>query len=750
MLRRVTYLMAAATLLLAAQGAHAAYFELLPTYDTYVSNDGTEGPDTNHETGSGMHVRDIATRRRVGYLTYDLTEAKSQGAFFSNVSFTNYGHDTGTINVYGVLESQEALVTEGLTWNTAPGVANDPTPASDTTVVLDPADLTDILLTFPAPARGTREATETSDALAEFLNSDTNGFVAFLFAPVEGGNAVLRTVEMGAEGGTLLQFDISGQATGARNPDPADGELDVYREADLSWTAGGFAGSHDVYFGTVFDDINDASRVDSRDVLVSRGQTAVTYDPGRLEFDQTYYWRIDEVNATPDATIFKGAVWSFTTEPLAYAIENITVSTNASSDEGLGIGNIVDGSGLNENDEHSIEPTDMWLASPAEDEPIWIQFEFDRVYQLHELLVWNYNVQFEVVLGYGLKDITVEYSADGVDWTTFGDVEFAKATSKADYVHNTTIDFDGVAAKFVRLTVGSTWGVLGYAGLSEVRFLQTPAFARYPAPADGETGIAPDTTLTWRPGRDAAVHDIYLGTDPAALALVDTTDTASFTPEGIEFGTAYYWRVDEVNETEAVPTWDGDLWSFTTKEFQIIDGFETYNDDVDAATTIFDTWIDGWVNGNGSTVGYFDAPFAEKTIVNSGTQSMPLAYDNAASPWYSEAVRTFDTLQDWTVNGADTLQLYFQGAETNTADTLYIAIEDGTGQIAIATYPDSEALTAASWQAWTIPFSDLAGVNLSRVQAMYIGVGNRANPSAGGSGLLFIDDIGFGRPAVGE
>ncbi len=271
----------------------------------------------------------------------------------------------------------------------------------------------------------------------------------------------------------------------------------------------------------------------------------------------------------------------------------------------------------------------MWLASPAADEPIWIQFEFDRVYQLHELLIWNYNVQFEVVLGYGLKDVTVEYSADGVDWTTFGDVEFAKATSSADYVHNTAIDFDGVAAKFVRLTVDSTWGVLGYAGLSEVRFLQTPAFARYPAPANGETGIAPDTTLTWRSGRDAAAHDIYLGTDPAALALIDTTDTPSLTPESIEFGTAYYWRVDEVNEAEAVVTWEGDLWSFTTKEFQIIDGFETYNDDVDAATTIFDTWIDGWVNGSGSTVGYFDAPFAEKTIVNSGTQSMPLAYDNA-------------------------------------------------------------------------------------------------------------------------
>jgi hypothetical protein len=34
-------------------------------------------------------------------------------------------------------------------------------------------------------------------------------------------------------------------------------------------------------------------------------------------------------------------------------------------------------------------------------------------------------------------------------------------------------------------------------------------------------------------------------------------------------------------------------------------------------------------------VGYFDASFAEKTIVNSGGQSMPLAYNNRESPWYS-------------------------------------------------------------------------------------------------------------------
>jgi len=930
-------------LLIVAACAQGVYFELLPTYDTYVSNDPTEGPGTSHGTGSGMHVRDVADRRRVGYLTYDLTEARTQGAFFSNVSFSNYGHDTGTIHVYGILESQEALVVEGLTWNNAPGVMNDPTPAANSPVALDLADLTDVLLTFAAPARGTRAATETSEALADFLNSDTNGFVAFLFAPAEGGNAILRTVELGAEGGTLLVFEIGGRATAARDPEPEDGATDVYRDVELNWTPGGYAGAHDVYLGTDFDDVNDADRANPRGVLVGQGQEAATYDPGRLELGTTYYWRIDEVNATPDATIFKGLVWSFTTEPPAYAIENITVTSNGVSDEGLGPENTIDGSGLNDDDQHSVDPMAMWLATPDGEDPIWIQYEFDRVYQLHELWVWNYNVLFETVLGYGLKDVTIEVSTDGTDWTVFGDVEFAKATAKVNYGHNTTVDLGGIAARFVRLTVNSGWGSLGHYGLSEVRFLHIPAFARAPQPADGQTDVSPDAALRWRAGRDADLHQVYLGADPEALALIDTTAQDRIAPAGLEFGTTYYWRIDEVNEAEAVAVWQSDLWRFATQEYQPIDGFESYTDDIDAGEAIFDTWLDGWVNDTGSTVGYLEAPFAERTIVRSGAQSMPLAYDNSDSPWYSEAKRIFDTPQNWAVFSAETLVVYFQGrpgpfvelasgrivmgaagadiwdvadefrfgykslvgdgsivarvenltnthewakagvmirqtlepgsafaavyltpgsgcryqgrlttgaaavsdtdvataeqiamtapywiklersgsvfngyysadgqnwtamswnpqtiamngtvyiglavtshntaalasaefsgvATTgnvtgpwavqtigpeqpagNSPDTLYVAVEDTAGKTAVVTHPAGEAATLlAGWNQWHISFGDLAGVSLDRVKSMAIGIGDRSNPKAAGTGLIYIDDLSFGKPAVSE
>ena len=522
----------------------------------------------------------------------------------------------------------------------------------------------------------------------------------------------------------------------ATNPIPATGSDDITRDVILGWKPGASAATHNVYFGTDWTDVNDATVPTAQDVDVN------SFDPGGLDFGQTYYWRIDEVNGAPDFAVFKGDVWSFTTEPFAYPIENILIATNATSTATEGIENIVNGSGLDEADQHSTKSTDMWLGSPADGDPIWIQFEFDRVYKLHELWVWNYNVEFELVLGFGVKEVTIEYSADGVNWISLGETELAQGTAKADYVHSTTVDFGGVAVQYVRLTVNSGWGELPQYGLSEVRFYYIPAFAREPEPGDGATNVNVDATLTWRPGREAASHEVYLSTNPEALAPAATVSQAEFVPD-LVFGNVYYWKVD-ADDGDVV--WEGDLWSFTTAEYATIDDIESYTDDIDAGQAVFQTWIDGWTNNTGSLVGYAQSPFAEKTVVHGGRQAMPLEYDNAEAPFYSEASRTWDATQDWAGNDARTLRLYFYGAETNAADTLYVAVEDSTGAVAVVTHPNPEALTVAAWQAWTIPYSELAGVNMARVKTMYIGVGNRNAPTAGGSGLIFLDDIGFGTP----
>jgi hypothetical protein len=450
----------------------------------------------------------------------------------------------------------------------------------------------------------------------------------------------------------------------ASDASPADQKQDVPRDVVLGWTPGPSAAAHDVYFGTSVDAVTNADRANPSDVLVSEGQTATTFDPAvLLEFGQTYYWRVDEVNAAPDATVFKGTVWSFTVEPVSYAIANVT-ATASSASAGMGPEKSVDGSGLNSSGQHGTEPSLMWLSAADGPQPTWIQYEFDGVYKVHQLQVWNSNQMLESVLGFGARNVTIEYSTDAATWTTLGDFEFARAPGAATYAGNAPVDFGGAIAKYVKLTIHSNWGgVLAQYGLSEVQFFYIPVLPREPVPTVGQKDTEVDAALSWRAGREAASHQVVLGTDPQAVsdgtAPVQTVAGSSFDPGGLDLGTTYFWKVTEVNDAATPSAWPGEVWSFSTREYLVVDDFESYTDD--EGSRIYETWIDGWTNGTGSVVGNLTAPFAEQTILHGGRQSMPFEYNNVNTPFYSEAEREFSPLANWTVNGADTLSLWVRG-----------------------------------------------------------------------------------------
>jgi hypothetical protein len=533
----------------------------------------------------------------------------------------------------------------------------------------------------------------------------------------------------------------------ARDPSPAEWAEDVCRDAVLAWTPHPSAVRHNVYLGTRWDDVRNADTTDPRDVLVNRGQAGATFAPeGPFAFGQIYYWRVDGIGPAPDNAIFKGRVWSFTSESFACAIHNILATSNAASSDTEGPENTINGSGLDEDDGHSIRPSDMWLTTAEVPTPVWIQYEFDRIYKLHEMRVWNYNAEFEAILGFGVRTAAVECSTDGVEWIGLGDVEFVSATATAGYVANTTVDLAGTPARYVRLVIGDNWGSMAQVGLSEVRFLHVPAHAREPQPASSATDVGIAPVLRWRAGRDVVSHEVYFGAGENDLEWVASPAQAAFMPPVLEFAATYYWKVDEVADDGV---WPGTVWSFSTQAYQMIDDFERYTDDIDAGQAIFDTWLDGWVNGTGSTVGHLEAPFAERAMVHSGRQSMPLQYDNTDSPFYSEAERRFDTAQDWTVGRADSLRLYFRGDAANAGQTLYVALEDRNGHATTISHADPEAVRTTEWQTWHIPLSafSAAGVNVAQVATLYIGLDSRTSPTAGGMGIVYIDDIGFGRSA---
>jgi len=293
------------------------------------------------------------------------------------------------------------------------------------------------------------------------------------------------------------------------------------------------------------------------------------------------------------------------------------------------------------------------------------------------------------------------------------------------------------------------------AGLGRVIELIDARIADAPNPPASAADARQTSVLSWSPGTAAAAHDVYFGVDanavaqatPAAVDLYrghQTLDKTTYDPGPLEWDKTYYWRIDEVNEANPAGPWKGRVWTFATANFLVVDDMESYTDA--EGHRIYETWIDGYPDRNGSTVGNLVAPFAEQKVVHGGRQALPMDYENAKAPFYSEAVHEFAEAQDWTVHGVNTLVLSVRGEATNIAAPLYVAVEDSAGRKATVTYPDATVVTKTVWTEWKVPLSGFTGVNPAQVKKLYVGVGSRTDPKASVFGRLYLDDIRVVKP----
>jgi hypothetical protein len=88
------------------------------------------------------------------------------------------------------------------------------------------------------------------------------------------------------------------------NPNPADGEGEVDIDTALSWNCSDPDGddvTYDVYFGST-----------SPPPLVKSDHNSNSFDPGTLDYETTYYWRITAWDLPGDFT--SGPIWHFTTK----------------------------------------------------------------------------------------------------------------------------------------------------------------------------------------------------------------------------------------------------------------------------------------------------------------------------------------------------------------------------------------------------------------------------------------------------
>jgi hypothetical protein len=230
-------------------------------------------------------------------------------------------------------------------------------------------------------------------------------------------------------------------------------------------------------------------------------------------------------------------------------------------------------------------------------------------------------------------------------------------------------------------------------------------------------------------------------------APVETVTETNYGPLSLDLGKTYYWKVNEVNESETITTWESNLWSFTTVNFIIIDDMESYNDIEEGepgSNRIYVAWVDGYDDPtNGSQTGHLDPPFYEENIVHSGNKSMPIYYDNAVGK--SEATLTLTDTRDWTQEDVGVLSLWFYGDTTNATEPMYVVLNGS----AVVSHENTDAALINAWTEWRIDLTRFAdqSVNLTNVNTITLGFGNRTSPVAGGAGMVFFDDIRLYRPA---
>jgi hypothetical protein len=580
---------------------------------------------------------------------------------------------------------------------------------------------------------------ENSDPNAFQGNQDTNffvvGFPGFPFSEglVPGTTYYWRIDEINEEDaaspwvGDVWSFTVPPKTAWKPNP-PNNGQfIDV--DADLSWNPGWGAKMHIVYFGETFEDVNAATG--------GTTQIDASYALDTLEMNKTYYWRVDEFDARET---YKGDVWSFTT----------TGGGGGIMGEYFNTANLSGGAILTRLDQQ----VDFSFAGSSPGLPVrdtgwsarWtadLNILFDDTYTFSVnseggTRLW---IDGERLLNMWVSWVPTEYAGLPVF------LETGIHTLRLEYYHYSN------GEQHLYWTSPDMAKQIIPAGP-----LQPPTKANEPNPSNNAKDIKQAPLLKWAPGNNAASSQLYFGADEEAVKNADAASpefkgsielgAELFDPGTLEWNTTYYWRVDGVNDLDAGSPWAGIVWSFTTADFLVIDDFEDY--DI-GNKEIWWFWKDGLGygphgdepayggNGTGSAVGDENTPtYMEESIIHGGSKSMPVYFDNSVAA-ISEVDLALGGI-DLTQNGGTTLKLFFHGDIGNAADPLYVTLNGGLAVI----HEDPAAAQTNKWAEWNIPLQAFVdkGVDVTNVNSIAIGIGNKTSLQPGGTGTMYIDDVG--------
>ncbi|MCK8520986.1 discoidin domain-containing protein [Aquimarina sp. D1M17] len=257
--------------------------------------------------------------------------------------------------------------------------------------------------------------------------------------------------------------DVAGYATAINNalspgnapgtasaPNPSNNATNVSTNISLSWSAGSEATSHNVFFGTT-------SSLGSGDA--QGNQPGTTFNPGILNPNTTYYWRIDEVNTIGTTT---GTVWSFTTtntntnevdhtDPVGTGTITARAEINSAESANRAFDNLSTNGTQNTN-------WSKWLDNggiPGAANPSWIQIQLPNAVVVNKLAITSAND----VPDRDPEDFNIQGSNDGTNWTNLNswvgqtwstrfqrkEFSFINTTNYSYYRLNTTKNRGGIS-----------------------------------------------------------------------------------------------------------------------------------------------------------------------------------------------------------------------------------------------------------------------------------------------------------------
>jgi hypothetical protein len=289
---------------------------------------------------------------------------------------------------------------------------------------------------------------------------------------------------------------------------------------------------------------------------------------------------------------------------------------------------------------------------------------------------------------------------------------------------------------------------------AEIATIGTPLKASQPSPRNNATGVVRKPTLTWKAGRYAASangHKVYF--DPNQQKVIDrsaecdvngvsTTNPSYAITTLLEPVETYYWAVDEVNGAYAPYLWVGDVWRFTTRDYLVVEDFDSYANTDPALHAVWKDYTTTPPGINAYIYANTDANFARDG------NSMQYDYKDYAYPYYSEAYAATTALpsgigSNWTIGDVEALVLYFYGKADNDAnEKMYVELSDADSSATVIYDGDMNDIREPVWHEWNIKLASFTGVTLTNVTRITIGFGDGSDPyPASGIGTVYFEDI---------